>query len=658
MASSLYSNKKDGETISLSESKEVKLWHERIGIVKKAKESWADESGATRFVQEYKGKFDIFFQSRLKKIRVPPINEVFSYAQSDMAATYNRDPYFTVNPKSGSVQGAKLREMRLNYWWRELQIKEELELEIIDKILVGSAWHKVGYAIDSMGTGENLKIESERLYSMRVDWKDVFWNLGSKRPPKDCLWMAQRIVRPLDEVKEKYPNAKGLEGVQNPDVDKSDYQKSLYKDDLKVAILYEIWNAKNKKIYLIAEGLTERFLEDPKPWPEHLDEFPFLMYWDFYNPDSCYPLSAISPWEAQILEEMILLAMAINHAKRWNRQAFANAGAFDNDALDKFERGDDGAMIVVNGKVGSDDLRFADYGQLPADFYVLMDRLQAIKRNTHGQPEFNRGGVTKTNTRTMGELNLMAEGARGREDRKIDRLETHLENIARHMDMELEANFDVEEVIKITGFAPEEVIQILGDRVDPVTGTVKVSPEDIKGEYDIEIKSGSTLPLNKENRQKIYESVLQTVGPIAGKAPMSPFLNALVQGILDGFDVKALEEAYQEERQLFAQQQAEKQGQQSVEQQKIAAETAKRGAQAQQVQVQTGIDNQDLQLGPVGRAQVEKLKKDGQRPSESISFKDLPERGQVQMARQAGILISEDEAPGIPTSSNSNGGTP
>jgi len=589
------------------ESKQVSLWQDRISVAKKEQERWAEQSGAKRFIQEYKGNYGIVFQTRNSKVPIPPINDVFAYVQSDIASTYNRDPYITVNAKAGSVRGAAFWEVILNYYWRVLKNKEELEYEIIDKDLVGFGWHKVGYTASSVGVGDSLKIEDESIYSSYVSWKDVLWNVGSKRPPVDCQWMAQRIVLPLSEVKKRYKNAKSLEGTQSPDVTDDTYKKSTQKDDIKVAILWEIWDAQKKEICLIAEGLKDRFLEPKKPWPPYLKEFPFLMYWDFVVPESPYPMSSIAPWEPQILEKMILMGSAINHAKRWNRQAFVKNGTIDDNSLDKYERGDDGAIITYNGD--SADIKFADFGQLPTDFYLLMDRIDAQARSINGQPEFNRGGATKTQTRTVGELNLIAAGAKGREDRKIDRLETHCENIARHLMFNLQGNFDLESSVKITGDTPEEVIQALGQNYDPVTGMVTFSPEDIKGEYDVDIKAGSTLPMDKQNRMRVLETILQTVAQATQQGPMDPFMNALIQQLLLDYDIKGLQEAYEISVAQFQKQQEEQAGQQSIEDQKVGAEAAKRMAQAKQITVDTAIQEQEAALGPVGRAQVEKYVK-------------------------------------------------
>lgn len=575
-------------------------WMDRITIAKKSHEQWEQDSGAKRFVDEYNGKFDgVAFYGLKGQIPVPPINEVFAYVQSDIAATNNRDPYISVNPKTGTVQMAKLLEVALNQEWRTLRTKEELELEIIDKDLVGFGWHKVGMGIESEGDGDQLKIVKEGLYSMRVDWKDVVWNIGSRRPPKDCVWMGQRIVRPLYEVKRKYPNAAKLDGAPHPELDTKTYEQALYKDDIKVAVMWEVWDSETKMIYLLAEGLQDKYLADPKPWPEYLSEFPFLMYWDFVSAGKPRPMSAIGPWEPQILEKMVILASAVNHVKRWNRQMIVKTGAISAEALDKFERGDDGAILENNGSGDLDkNVKLLDFGQLPTDFYLIMDRLSAIENNVNGQPEFNRGGVTKTSTRTIGELELIQQGAKGRVDRKIDRFETHMENIARHMLAHMKANYDVPMLVTVTGDTPEQVIEALGEHYDPITKTVEFTPAEIQGEYDVDVKAGSTLPLDKMTKMRVLETVLNTLGTVSAEG-VSPLLNAIISELLDGFDIKRLEEAYAEEQEANAEAAAKEEAGQSAEDIKARTQAAKNMASADKTMAETDIMREQQIMGPI-----------------------------------------------------------
>lgn len=594
-----------------SPSEQVKLWHERISISRKGSEVWENESGAKRFVNEYNGKY--FIKIKSNEIEVPPVNEVFAYVQADLASTYNRDPYIAVNPTAGTVLGAKLREAWLNYKWRKLRQKEQLEAEIIDKDLVGFAWHKVGHSVESEGDGDSLKIIKEGIYSMRVEWKDVVWNLGAKNPPYDCIWMAQRITRPLKQVKEKY-NLPNLKGVQSPDINDEVYKSALYKDDIEFANLWEVWDIETKSVNLLAEG-SDKFLET-KPWPEYLDEFPFLMYWDYLAPGKSRPMSAIAPWETQILESIYILSSAVSHVKRWNRQMIYKNGSIDEKALDKFELGTDGAAISNTG-TGSlqENVMFLDFGQLSTDFYQILDRLNAIKRDINGQPEIDRGSVTKTNTRTIGELQLIKAGAKGRTDRKIDRFETHIENIASHMMAHWEANFDFEEVVKITGDTPEEVIKALGNKFDPVTKTVKFKSEDIAGEYEVEVKAGSTLPLDKQTRMEVLDIVLKTLGSADPSVLASPLIMTVVREILDNYDIKSLEEAFEMQLQMQEEAKQEQGKSQEVEAEKALAQADKQAAQADHVRVETAIKTQEAMLGPVGRAEVEKLKHPEPAPS-------------------------------------------
>jgi hypothetical protein len=573
----------------------VKLWQERVSLGKRAGEDWANKSGANRFVDEYNGTFGITFNGSKGSIPVPAINEIFAFVQADVSHTYNRDPYISVNPKSGSVKGAKLWEVILNYWWRKLKTKEEVEPEIIDKDLVGFAFHKVGKEVESEGAGEELKITRDSLYSARIEWKDVVWNFGAKKPPYDCLWMAQRIVKPLGYIKRKYPNAKDIKGVQNPEVDKSAYDSASFKDDISVGVLWEIWDAEKREILLIAEGLNDQWLSDPRPWPDYIEEFPFLMYWDTHAPGKQRPMSAIAPWETQVLEKMVILASAVNHAKRWNRQMVVKQGAISTEALDKFERGDDGAILENTGTGDLDkNVHVLDWGTLPVDFYLLLDRLSAIERDVNGQPEFERGGVTKTSTRTSGELEMIQAGAKGRADRKVDRFEGHLENIARHMMMHLKADFDFEETVKITGQPPEEILEILKDHLDPVTMTITYKPEDIKGEYEAEIKSGSTLPLNRENKRMILDRIMQTLGTVS-ESGVSPLLRTIISEILDEYDMKSLKEAYAQEQQMMDQQAANQKQETDANEAKARTQAVKNVAQADKIGAEA--DNIRMEFG-------------------------------------------------------------
>lgn len=571
-----------------SKAQAVRKWLDRVSTAKRWRDRKSEEFGWERFIREYKGFYDVTLGKgkRGLRIKAPAINEVFAYVQTDVASINFRDPYIVVRPtKTSTVRGAALLEQGLNYHWRTLNIKEELDSQLIDSDLVGHAWNKDGYFTESVGDGEAASIKNEGIYSMKVSWRDIVFNVGSRRPPMDCLWMAHRIVKPLQEVKDKYPGTSNLRGSIHPHLEESDYKDTIFKDDIEYAVLWEVWDAQTRTFFLLAEDY-DGYLKPPTPWPKYYKRFPFNMLWWFENPDEPYPISPIAPQEPQILEQIKLFAQALNHVKRWNRQMIMKGSVMSEENADKFEEGIDGAIInaETQGSI-QDSIRFVDFGQLPTDIYMLLDRLQQTKRITTGQPEFQQGALLKTNTRTLGELEQISQGAKTRQDRRVDRLETHIENIARNLIAHMQANFDVEKMVKITGKPAQEVLDALGEHYDPETQTVVFSKEDIGGDYDIEVRAGSTLPMTKQTRMAVLREALQMA--TAANGPLSSFAQIVITEMLQDFDLPEIKTAFEEDQDKKAQDMAQNAGQLSIDSAKTVAETEKRKAQAHQIELES-----------------------------------------------------------------------
>lgn len=572
-----------------NEKEEVKQWLDRVNVARRYGERIRDELGANRFPKQYLGIYDV----RLGNMQVPAINDVYAYTQALIAGLNNKDPYIAVNAKkTGTVKGAAILETGLNYYWRQLKLKEENELELLDVTLAGDAWHKTGYSAQSVGSGETMKMKAERIYSNRVSYKDIVYNVGSRKAPWDSQWIAQRIVRPTQDVKDEYGSrAAKLKGGPHPALNDSEFKSANFKSDLNFSTLWEIWDAREGKIRLVAEGL-DVYLKKPIDWPDYQDEFPFDNLWFNTIVDEPFHMPDIKPWEPQILEKIKILAMILNHMKRWNRQLLVRAGAIDVPNMDKFEKGIDGSVVEVNvpGNESINNVMApATYAPLPPEIWSLLNKLDEIAANVNGQPAFDRGGSTITKTRTLGELEYMKGGSRSRTDRKINRFETFLTNIARKIIVQMKANFDLEETVYITGDTPQEIIAAFQDKFDPQSGSVTFTKEDIVGEYDVSIRAGSTLPLDRDTRMQILSQVLQQSVQLAQLPGLPPFVQVVIQEILRDYDIKALQVAFDEQIQKQTQTEAGQAQQQATDMDKVKAETEKRQAQAEKVRTDTAI---------------------------------------------------------------------
>lgn len=562
-----------------SQEMTVKRWQDRIATARKWRDRKAQEYGWERFISEYKGNYDVFLGSGDNKFKAPPINQVFAMVQTDISYLYFKDPYITLRPtKAASVKGAAILEAAINYYWRTLNQKEEIESQLIDADLIGHAWNKDGYFVHG---------EDEGMYSMKVSWRDVVFNVGSRRPPYDTMWLAHRIIKPLDVVKKMYPGTSELTGSTHPHMQEGDVRDSVFKDDIDFVTLWEVWDVNRKETCLIAENHPS-FLKKPTKWPDYYKTLPFNLLWWYENPDEPYPLSTIAPVEPQILEEIKLFAQALNHVKRFNRQMLYKGNLMTEDEQDKFEQGNDGAMIKVETQGSIQDAtKMIDYGPLPVDIYLLLDRIRQLKNTTSGQPEFAQGGQTKTATRTLGELESMADGAKTRIGKRVDRLETHIENIARNMIGHIQSNFDVKKLVKITGMPPEELIKNLGDAYDETTNSVMFSKTDVEGEYDVEVRAGSTIPLTREARMGMLREALDLIMKTNG--PIPEVAKVIVSEYLKDLQLPQLKAAFDSEQMKIAEVNQTKSGEITVDAAKTTAETQKRQAQARKINLESAL---------------------------------------------------------------------
>lgn len=563
----------------------IKRWQDRISTAVKFRDRRADDEGWDKFIREYKGKYDVVIGGN----EVPPINEVFAYVQTSNSFLNYRDPYIAINPrKESTIKGAKILETAINYHWRELKIKEEVNLELIDANLIGHGWNKTGINVQTEGDGDSFMVTHEELYSRRVSWRDVVFNVGSMNPPDDCVWMAQRIIRPLSLIKKLYPLAAGMKGGPHPNLREDEFKDTVFKDDIEFGVMWEIWDSETRTVLLMGDGYMDHLLKPVMPWADYVKTFPFRMIWFDRTPDESYPISQIKTWNPQILESIKLLAMSLNHVKRWNRQLLMLKGGLDEGELDKFEKGIDGAMIFTNKPPAEVAVPLV-YAPLPPDIYNLMDRLDQIKRDINGQPEMERGGQTDTQTRTLGELRMIQGGAQGRNDKKQGSFESHLENIARDLIEHMKAHFDLQRTVQITGEMPQDVIDAFGDNYNPETRSITFTKDDIQGEYDINVKAGSTLPLNRNNRMAVLNQVLQISSQLAAAPTIPPFVAVVIKEMLRDFDIKALDQAFDAQEQTTQQTQQMQAQAAQINQSKTEAEASKRNAQAKEINVDTLI---------------------------------------------------------------------
>jgi len=96
-----------------------------------------------------------------------------------------------------------------------------------------------------------------------------------------------------------------------------------------------------------------------------------------------------------------------------------------------------------------------------------------------------------------------------------------------------------------------EIIQAFKDQgiYDPASQTIKFDKSAIQGDFDVSVKAGSTLPLDKGTRDKILNNVYQMSIPLAQAPSVPPFIAEIVKELLKDYEIKGLEAAFDEQGQ-------------------------------------------------------------------------------------------------------------
>ena len=526
----------------------ARQWMKRINRSLKVRDQVRDDQNWKRIHEEYKGKYRV----NSGGVNAPPINLVYGYVHTAIPRIYFRDPHMTINPKGAeSIMGARILELSVGYIFRELNLKGEVRRMLMDAYLVGHGWFKFGY-IGKLGqtTTEapddaSEYIQDEEIFVAYVPYEDVVFDVSlAQDPPHDCRWIAHRIIRPLSELKDdqQYANTGKLRSNVTARDSRGDKMDDTLKDsDLDLFEFWEVHDKDTNTIYCVCDG-TDRYLRET-PNVYAMNGLPFSMFKFNPVPGEPYPLSDIYIIEAQILERVKLRAAHINHIKRWSRQLSIEEGAMTKEEMEKFAQGIDGT--VTQRKRGSQPPAPIQYADIQKESFQIDQLIQQDIDAVIGQNEVDRGGVAKTDTNTKFELQAQQAGSGARQAQRQDLLEDFLEEVTMKVIALIKQFQTTPRYVRITGMSLEQIAAAFpGLQVDG-TG-IYFTRDNINGEYDVEAKAGSTLPLNRENKVKLIESSIN-IGPALGIMPGTPTAIALGKALFRELDLKEVSDAYEQQ---------------------------------------------------------------------------------------------------------------
>jgi hypothetical protein len=493
-----------------------------------------------RLVDIYKGKHYDHYSDEDRML----INISFSTVNVIGPAVAVNYPKITVNAqKPENAPNAVVAEAVVNYWWKYRNIREEFRRAVKDLLIVGHGWIKTGYRFveegaisesgeedysDPVGGGEptsNSVITTDCPFAERVSPFDVFIDADATSM-HDAKWIAQRIRRPIAEVKsDKRYNKAAREDVTIMAVSRySDdpSQRKVYDKNYGYAEIWEYYDIRTKTMCVFTEN-SEVFLIKPTKMPYAFGH-PFVMLRNYDVPDAFYPigdLEQIEPLQKELNETRTQM---MNHRKKFSRKYLYKESAFDQFGRTALESDDDNVMVPVvsDEPLGGVVTAFPAVIS-PPEFYSQSDLITNDINRITGLPEFMNGGIPEIR-RTATEISAVQDAANSRTADKLAIVELSIGEVARRM-LILAQQF-------MTG---KQVARIIGKDGEPFW--VEYDREYLEGDFDFEVVGGSTQPHNEAQRRQMALQVVDAMAPFAGSGIIN--MQELASYVLQvGFNIK------------------------------------------------------------------------------------------------------------------------
>lgn len=455
------------------------------------------------------------------------VNMAFSTINIVAPSVSVNHPKITVNarrPEDGDK--AVVTEAIVNYWWRHYDCQKEFRRAVKDALIMGHGWIKTGYRYveeekavdndfdsydelvevrDENVAESNLIVKEDRPFVERVSPFDVFVDPDATSM-EDARWVAQRIRRPLEDVKKDKRYNSTARGEASPSHyskwGQDDFRPRRSQDPQDSYVeVWEWYDIDRNTVSVFCDG-SDKFLVAPKEIPFAFGQ-PFVMIRNYDVPETFYPmgeLEAIEPLQQELNQTRTQM---MNHRKRFSRKWLYKETAFDTDGRQALESDEDNVMVPVI----TDDNLGNVITPMPAvinppEFYNQSDLISMDMNRVSGVTEYQQGAMPEIR-RTATEAAIVQDASNARASDKLAIIERAIGECARRLVM-LAQQF-------MTG---EQAIRVVGSEAQPLWLTF--DRDYIQGEFDYEVEGGSTAPMNESFRRQRALQIVDAMAPFAG----------------------------------------------------------------------------------------------------------------------------------------------
>lgn len=343
--------------------------------------------------------------------------------------------------------------------------------------------------------------EVDRPVMERISPFDMYVN-PEATTMRNIRWIAQRIVRNVDDVREDENYAAGARKKVSPGLAKLSsndprYQKEHLDPDL--CEIWEFYDLVEGTVCVFADGGNE-YLVKPTQMPYAMGH-PFEMIANYSVPDRFYAIGDLEMIKPLVQELSKTRSEMLNHRAKYARKYVARGRAIARGDVPKITSRRDGEVILVeDDNVPLDDV-IKPIEQVPMDagLYNWSELIENDIQEVSGVSEFMRGGGGDIR-RTATEAALIQDASNARRAEKLSQVERFVSRIAEKL-LAINQQF-------MTGDAVARIVGREGQLL-----WLPYNRDDIIGEYDFNVEAGSTQPNDEATRRQNAMAVANIAAP-------------------------------------------------------------------------------------------------------------------------------------------------
>ena len=536
-------------------SLEIKVWKDRIGRARALQQTQHDDWKKAERI------YNCDMQGILPGVDLEQVDVNFGkwYVDNLVPLVYFRDPFIFVKPRHEKYTSfAETMETVINYYWRELYLKQEFQRVILSSFLMPPGWIKLGYTAK---IGQDIaKVEEIKQKSIIQQIKDTITGKSQKKEEKNpeslgvlneyikeesvfATWIPSwnmlmpegyqvisrmpYLIEIEDVTKEDFlanPIYKNKEFISSgfPTERQSENTGKLHKpnfnnpeqfgkgvdEEINVITLYHIWDRRNQKRYTISYESEQPHFEGDFDW---MEGFPYepLNFEDnipSFNKSNPYPTNVFKP----ILPQLIEVTLARTQMVKWRRRAsaiiLAQKGLTTEEDMKQIT--DTEAVQIVRVQ-NIQAFQMTQSPPLPNGVFDIDGTIkQDLQMGTNmGQMMFG----AQPGQRTATQAGIAQSGLQLKSQARIDKVEDFTVRVARKIAQLIWWFYDKEKVAEIIG---EDVTdEMWVPRPDDIDERHRI----MQAELQFIIDAGSTAAPKDESvdRKQLLDmaSIVATVAP-------------------------------------------------------------------------------------------------------------------------------------------------